>query len=118
MSVEQNKNIVERAFAEGMTQTGLAIFDTIIAPTYVNHSMPTPGPGPEGLKQVVGMFIQSFPDFRVTLHDVIGEGNKVATRGTWTGTHQGDFMGIPATGKQVAVEFIDLWYLENGKAVE
>ena len=64
------------------------------------------------------MFRAAFPDLHVTLEDVFGEGDKVATRGYFTGTHQGEFNGIPATGKQVKVSYIDLWRLENGKAVD
>ena len=64
------------------------------------------------------MFLTAFPDFHVTLEDVIAEGDKVASRGVWRGTHQGNFMGIPATGKSVAVSYSDIWRFENGKAVE
>ena len=64
------------------------------------------------------MFLEAFPDMRITLDDVIGEGEKVATRGHWVGTHKGAFMGVPATGKAVNVKFMDMWRFENGKAVE
>jgi steroid delta-isomerase-like uncharacterized protein len=90
----------------------------LIGTTYVNHSMPAPVPGPEGFRMVISMFRAAFPDLHITLEDVIGEGDKVATRGYFTGTHQGEFNGIPATGKQVKVSYIDLWRVENGKAVE
>jgi steroid delta-isomerase-like uncharacterized protein len=84
----------------------------------VNHDLPAPAPGPEGFKQVVGMFTESFPDMRIRLLDVIGEGDNVVTRGEWTGTHKGPFMGVPATGKSVTVKYIDIWRIDNGKAVE
>ena len=118
MSVEQNKAMIRRGFEEGINQNKLQVFEESIATTYVNHSMPAPVPGPEGFKMVIGMFRAAFPDLHVTLEDVLGEGDKVATRGYFTGTHQGEFNGIPATGKQVKVSYIDLWRLENGKAVE
>jgi steroid delta-isomerase-like uncharacterized protein len=118
MSAESNKALVRRGFEEGMNQHNMNAFDEVMAPNYVNHNMPAPGPGPEGFKAVISMFLSAFPDFRVTIEDAIAEGDKVATRGTWQGTHQGDFMGIPATGKPVAVSYCDIWRLENGKAVE
>jgi predicted ester cyclase len=118
MSTEQNKAMIRRGFEEGINQNKLHLFEEVMAPTYVNHSMPAPVPGPEGFKMVIGMFRAAFPDLHVTLEDVFGEGDKVATRGYFTGTHQGEFNGIPATGKQVKVSYIDLWRLENGKAVD
>jgi predicted ester cyclase len=118
MSVEQNKAIIRRGFEEGINQNKAQVFDESIAASYVNHDMPAPVPGPEGFKMVVGMFRAAFPDLHVTLEDVLGEGDKVATRGYFTGTHQGDFNGIPATGKQIKVAYSDIWRVENGKAVE
>jgi steroid delta-isomerase-like uncharacterized protein len=118
MSAEQNKALVRRVFEESINKHNLNVFDELLAPNYVNHNMPTPAPGPEGLKQVVSMFLTAFPDFHVTLEDVIAEGDKVASRGVWRGTHQGNFMGIPATGKSIAVSYSDIWRIENGRAVE
>jgi steroid delta-isomerase-like uncharacterized protein len=118
MSAEQNKVIVERMFNEVINQRKSELFEELIAPTYVNYSMPTPTPGPEGLKQVLHMFYAAFPDMKITIHEVIAEGDSVASRGTWYGTHRGEFNGIPATGKQVAVDYIDIWRFKNGQAVE
>jgi predicted ester cyclase len=57
--------------------------------------MPAPAPGPAGFKQVIGMFQTAFPDLHITIEDEFGEGNKVGTRGSMTGTHKGEFMGVP-----------------------
>jgi len=118
MSTEQNKAIVRRVFEDGINKADLGALREVISPTYVNHSMPAPAPGPEGFAQVVGMFQQAFPDFRVTIEGVIGEGDTVASRGYFTGTHQGDFMGIPATGRPIKVGYHDLWRVEGGKGEE
>jgi steroid delta-isomerase-like uncharacterized protein len=117
MSAEENKALIRRGF-EAMNTKDFAAFEQIMAPNYVNHDMPAPAPGPEGFKQVVDMFFAAFPDMRITLETQLADGDLVANRGTMTGTHQGEFMGVPATGKQVTVPFMDFWRLENGRAVE
>jgi steroid delta-isomerase-like uncharacterized protein len=118
MSQETNKALVRRVFEDAMNQRRLDLLDELIAPTYVNYDMPAPAPGPEGLRQVVSMFFTAFPDMQITLDDVIAEGDRVSTRGSFRGTHQGEFMGIPATGKVISVQYQDHWRLENGRAVE
>ena len=118
MSAEQNKALVRRIFEEGLNQNKPGVFDELIAPSYVNHDLPAPAPGPEGFKMVIGMFLAAFPDMRVTIEDELAEGNKVMTRGYFTGTHKGDFQGIPPTGKQIKVKYIDIWLVENDKLVE
>jgi steroid delta-isomerase-like uncharacterized protein len=118
VSAEEAAALVHRVFEEGVNQKNLAVFDEVLAPTYVNYSFPAPTPGPEGFKQVMAMFFQAFPDIQETTEDIIAEGDKVATRGYFTGTHKGEFMNIPATGKQVTVSYIDIWRVENGKLVE
>jgi predicted ester cyclase len=55
---------------------------------------------------------------RVTLEEELAEDDKVTTRGYFTGTHKGDFQGIPPTGKQIKVKYIDVWRITNGKMVE
>jgi predicted ester cyclase len=118
MSSEQNKAMVRRVFEEGINKSDLGVLREILAPNYVNHNLPAPEPGPEGFAQVVGMFTQAFPDFQVTVESVVGEGDMVASRGRFTGTHQGDFMGIPATGRSIDAGYHDLWRIEGGKCAE
>jgi steroid delta-isomerase-like uncharacterized protein len=118
MSTEHNKTLVRRVFEEGMNRNNPGVYDEVIAADYVNHDFPSPAPGAEGFRQVTAMFQAAFPDFHVTLEDEIADGNKVASRGYFTGTHKGDFMGIPATGKSVKVTYIDIWAVENGKLKE
>ncbi len=118
MSTEANKARLRRGFEEGLNQKKLDVFDELLAPNYVNHTMPAPAPGPAGFKQVLQMFLTAFPDMHLTLEDVFGEGNTVGSRGYFTGTHQGEFMGIPATNKSIKVPYIDLWRTENGLFVE
>jgi predicted ester cyclase len=118
MSTETNKKIVHRIFEEGINQNKPGVFDEVIAATYVNHDFPVPAHGAEGFKMVIGMFKAGFPDLNVILENTLAEGERVASQGYFSGTHQGEFNGIPATGKSVKVKYIDLWRIENGKAVE
>jgi len=115
---EQNKSLVRRIFEEGINQNKQGVFDELIALSYVNHDIPAPAPGLQGFKMVIGMFLAAFPDMRVTIEEELAEGSKVITRGYFTGTHQGDFQGIPPTGKQIKVKYIDIWLVENGKLME
>ena len=118
MSLEENKALLRRVFEEAMNKGNLSVIDELIAPNYVNYSLPLPTPGPEGFKQIIGMFRSGFPYFNITIDDEFAEGDKVGTRGTWHGTHRGEFMGIAPTGKEVTVAYIDIWRVENGKFVE
>ena len=118
MSTEQNKAIVRRVFDEIVNKGRMSAADELLAADYVNHNFPAPAPGAEGFKLVTTMFRTAFPDIVVTLEDELAEGDKVVTRGRFEGTHKGEFMGIPATGRRVSIKYLDIWRLENGKCKE
>ena len=118
MPGEENASIVRRVFEEAINQGNLGVIDEVLAPNFVNHDFPATGPGPEGFKQTISMFRAAFPDIRVMLEDLLVASDKVGTRGTMRGTHQGEFMGIEPTGKQVEVKYIDVWRVENGRLAE
>jgi predicted ester cyclase len=82
---EGNKTLILRGFEEGITLGDNAVSDELLAPDYVNHSLPTPAPGSDGFKKVIGVFRAAFPDLHVSVEDVIAEGDRVATRGTMRG---------------------------------
>jgi steroid delta-isomerase-like uncharacterized protein len=69
----------------------------------------------DSLKASIGSALEALPDIQITLHDVIAEGNKVVTRSTFTATHQGELMGIPATGKQLTVSGATIFRLDNAR---
>ena len=113
-----NKQIVERLFNEGLNGKNFNLFEEFIAPGFAHHGTPDPQPGPAGFRNAIQLFMNGFPDMKVNVQEVVGEGDLVATRGYWTGTQKGEFMGIPATQKQIRVDYIDWWKFQNGKAVE
>ena len=80
--------------------------------------MPIEANGSEGVKQVFATLQQAFPDLHISIEDMIAEGDKVVTRERITGTHRGGFMGLPATGKQVAYNEITVSKFADGRIVE
>jgi steroid delta-isomerase-like uncharacterized protein len=104
---------------EVLNKGNMQVVDELIAPNFVEHD-PFPGqaPGVEGLKQAMVALRQAFPDLHVTVDEMLSEGDKVVIRSTMKGPHKGNFMNIPATGKQISVEGIDIVRISNGRAVE
>ena len=117
MSTEDNKANVRRGF-EAVNQKKLAVFDELLNPDVVVHNASTTVQGLEAYKQFLSMYITAFPDLQFTIEDIIAEGDTVVVRYTTRGTHQGNFMGIPPTGKRVSVTGIFIDRIVNGKAVE
>ena len=112
-----NKEIVLQGF-KYMNDHNLDGFKQLLSDDFVNHDMPMPEPGPEGFKQVLNVFLSAFPDFSMEAESIVCENDNVATRGYFTGTHKGEFMGIPATGKKIKVKYMDMWRFKDGKATE
>ena len=118
-SIEANKTANRRFYEEIINQKKLAVVDEVAAANYVNHSFPVGLPaGRDGLKQFVGAFHTAFSDGHLTIDQMIAEGNTVATRLTFHGTHTGEFQGIAPTGKKVTVPALDMARYEGGKLVE
>ncbi len=116
---EENKAIFRRLVEDGFNKGNLDVFDELVAPDFVNHSAP-PGVPPtrEGWKQLAAMFRAAFPDMHLHIKDEIAEGDQITIRFTAHGTHRGELMGIPATGKEVAVGGISIARIAGGKITE
>ena len=107
MDVEWNKSVVRRLWEEVWNQADLAVADQIFDEAYAAHE-----------KAFVPVFRAAFPDSHHTVEDLIAEGDKVVTRFTWSGTHRGEFMGVPPTGRRVAVGGIWIHRVIGGRIVE
>ncbi|NEU09318.1 ester cyclase [Flavihumibacter sp. R14] len=118
MSAEENKKLVERLFSEVISGKSPDALDQLISPKFAHHGVPGEKPGVAGFKETIKAFQTAFPDLEVHAQQIVAEGNEVATRGYLTGTSKGSFMGMPATGKQVRIDYIDWWRFEDGKAIE
>jgi steroid delta-isomerase-like uncharacterized protein len=121
MSAEENKRISRRVADEGFSQGNVDVFDELVAENFVNHDPAVPPdlpPGREGLKALARFYRSAFPDTQLTVEDQIAEGDRVVSRYTVRGTHQGEFAGVPPTGKQVTVTGITIDRIEGGQIVE
>jgi predicted ester cyclase len=93
--------------------------DRVYAPDVVDHNpLPGQGPGLDGIKQLVAVYHAVFPDLSVSTDDVVSSDDRVAVQWTATGTHQGDQLGVPPTGKQVRLTGIDILRIQDGRVVE
>jgi predicted ester cyclase len=107
MAAEENKVIVRRLWEEVWNQNVLAVCDEIFDGEYARHE-----------RSFVPILRTAFPDLHFDIEDMIAEGDKVVTRYTFSGTHQGEFMDIPATGKPVKIKCIWIHRLANNRIVE
>jgi len=120
MSPEENKAIARRFVEEVQNKGNISAVDEFLADGFVNHSVP-PGlpPDREGVKQLFTMFRNAFPDFHAVIHDQVAEGDEVVTRKTFYGTHKGELLGIPATGKEVTIDLIEILRVsDDGKITD
>jgi len=101
---------------EAVNTGNLALLDEFVAPDYTEHSEGFQGVEP--FKQQITAFRTAFPDLRVIVEDLLIDGDRFASRTTVTGTHAGDLMGMPASGRRISVEAVDIGRIENGQAKE
>ena len=116
---ERNKAVIRRFVEEVQNQKNWDAFDELNSSDFVNLSAPPGVPNDkEGGKMFLGAFINAFPDSYVTIEDMIAEGDRVVTKKTFTGTHTGEFSGIPPTGNRVSIQYVDIMRVRDGQIVE
>jgi steroid delta-isomerase-like uncharacterized protein len=114
-----NKALTRRFYEEAVNQGKDEVIDELVAPDFVDHEeFPGLTPDRDGVKQFFAMFKSAFPDGRFEVEDLIEEGDKMVVRATIRGTHKGEFIGIPPTGKQITVTSIDILRIRDGQATE
>ena len=108
-----------RNFYAVLNTGDLALLDQTLAEDWVENPLaPGQGPGRDGYKPVVAFFRTAFPDVHFTLEDILVSGNKVTVRTRVTGTHQGLFLGVAATGRSVTFTTIDIHRVAGERIVE
>ena len=117
---EPNKAIVRRLIEELWNKGNLSLADELFAPNYEHHDASTLdfGRGPESEKKRATLYRTAFPDLRLTIEDIIAEGETVMARWSCRGTHKGDLSGIAPTGKQINISGVTIARLANGKMAE
>jgi steroid delta-isomerase-like uncharacterized protein len=116
---ERNKAVIRRFVEEVQNNKNFVVYDELNDPDFVNLSAPPGVPADrEGGKLYLQAFAEAYPDARYTVDDMIAEGDRVVTKKTLTGTNTGEFAGMPATGKRVTLQFVDIMRVRDGKIVE
>jgi steroid delta-isomerase-like uncharacterized protein len=116
---DSNKDVIKAFLEDVINQGRLERADDLVKEDFVElDPLPGQGQGREGLKAIVHGLRVAFPDMHWVTKEMVAEGQKVVTRFVWTGTHRGVFLGIPATGRSVAVKGVVIDRLEDGKMAD
>jgi steroid delta-isomerase-like uncharacterized protein len=109
-----------KRFVEFINSASEKLAHELVSPDAIFHAPVRPEPvvGPAGYLMIIGMMRSGFPDVQWTLEEQISEGDKVAARFTMRGTHQGQFMGVAPTGKQVTIQALNIYHLTNGQIIK
>lgn len=119
MSTEFNKAIVRRFNEEFISRGDSAAADELLAEDILDHNaLPGMPRGREGVKQFFAWLKGAFPDLQAVVYDQTAEGDKVVTRKAFQATHQGEFAGIPPTGKAVTIHLTDIVRINNRQIAE
>jgi len=119
MRTEDLKKLNERFNDEVFRRQNINAIDELLTDDFVEHT-PAPGQGTDrqGCKDFIAMMMQAFPDVDFTIEAQIAEGDTVSSIGRMTGTHQGAFMGIPATGRKIDIPVMDTGRVRDGRFSE
>jgi steroid delta-isomerase-like uncharacterized protein len=114
-----NKAALQRFYDEVVNAGRLELIDELLTEDFVEHEeFPDIPPTREGVRQFFGLMRGAFPDLRMEAEHVLAEGDLVAAHIHITGTHQGEFMGVPASGRRIDLRAIDLLRFRDGRASE
>ena len=108
-----------RVYEEVMNNGDLGVIDEVLADDFVEHEELPPGvpAGKEAPRALASMMRGAFPDFHVEVEEMLQDGNKVITRARFSGTHQGEFMGMPPTGNRFDIAVIDIVEFRDDKGI-
>lgn len=119
MTLVENKKFMTHFIEEVINNKNLNAAEEIVAENFIEElPFPGQGPGRDGLKYALQSMFTGFPDMKWTVEEQIAEGEKVVTRFSWTGTHQGEFMGIAPTNNSVRIWGVVIDVIKNGLFAE
>ncbi|CAN5797778.1 hypothetical protein BH23CHL2_BH23CHL2_36300 [soil metagenome] len=118
--IERNKELARRYYSELWDHGKLELAEELVALNHVDHNPPIPGRGGgrEDVIHHIKVFREGFPDLRISIDELVAEGDRVVERVTMRGTHLGPFLGIAPTGKYVEVTGVNVCRIEDGKVAE
>ncbi len=118
--VTANKQLVNDFIQALFTKGDLDAVDRYLDPNLINHDPPFPGAptGREGMRHAAARFRTALPDWHSEIDELVAEGDLVVERFTASGTHRGELMGVPPTGKTLVLQGIQIFRIENDKIVE
>ncbi len=118
MTAETTEAVAHRWHMDLFQAGKLEVAEEILTPDFVAHANGQDFRGVEGAKQLATLIRTAGPDLHITHHEAIVTGDRVAIRWTSESTHQGDYLGVPPTGKPIHLEGLDLFHLQDGKITE
>lgn len=119
MGPARNLDILHQYLREVWDEGDIDAVERYLAPTYVRHGSPTEPPiDRKEQMSKLRSFRDAFPDIELVLEEASADRDLVWFRSTMHGTHEGDFLGMPATGRRVEVSLLDLWRVSEGRVVE
>jgi steroid delta-isomerase-like uncharacterized protein len=119
-ALEEQNEAIFRHFTEELNKGNIEYFRETFAPDFENYD-PSGITEPQSLEEVIEQFkmvFKGFPDMNQAIQEVVAKGDKIIARSIFTGTHTGEYFGIPATGKKIRFSCIEIWTMEDGKCVE
>lgn len=114
---EANKALIRAHYDSTANAYKPSVIDRQVAADFVDHASPDLR-GPEGVKAQARALRAAFPDLSMTIEDLVAEGDMVAVRGTWRGTHQGNFRGLPPIGRRIELCCVGFWRVAGGQIRE
>lgn len=121
MTAEENKKLILDHYEDFVHRRDADAVRKQLAPDFVDHEMP-PGtpPGPDAALRWGEMLLAAFPDLRVKIEDIVSEGDRVAVRASWTGTHRGEFplLNLAPTNRSFVLTGMVFWRIKDGQIVE
>jgi steroid delta-isomerase-like uncharacterized protein len=119
-TLEQNKQLYRRFLQEVFNEGRMETADELLSPSYVFHDAPpgAPNEGSQAVKQAASMFRAAFPDLKISVDELVAEGDKVCARATTRGTHRGTIFEVPATGKTVTITGLTMVRISDGQITD
>lgn len=116
---QQDNITATKQLGEAINSGNLEALRGVMAPNVIDHDpAPGQGPGPEGFIQFFSTFRAAFPDLNITVDHMVADDDNVAIACTVTDTHQGNFLGVPATGQRISARGVQIARFQNGQIVE